>query len=133
MMRLPLHAPSVEMQTIEFIEQMRTKDESGVALLQRYGFRVEVEFHTQLPCANGGMLSNVICIVDAYVPPRYRQRGWFTHYLKMCSLLTGDALIIYGLYGPVRDALVRKGFEQTTPTLLSLEKKPVPPAQAQQG
>lgn len=105
-----LNAPSLELQTVEFYEHACTAELHDNVALQRYGFRVLLEYVPAIVLSTHGVLSDILVIGDVYVPVRYRGRGWLTYYLKLCSSLVGDALMIADPYGPWGDILRLKGF-----------------------
>ncbi|WP_417069489.1 hypothetical protein [Niveibacterium terrae] len=114
-----LQALSVELRTIEFVERSRARGLTASIDLRSRGFRVAVDYEPELACGHLGTLKGVLSVAEVYVPPRYRRRGWLTHYLKMCELLAGDA------WGFVREALVRRGFVsiEFAPEFLVMLKK----------
>lgn len=114
--------PSVELQTLEFVEIARSVGGSHAALIRHHGIRVLLEYEPVFPVHKLGTLNGVLAILDVYVPPRYQRRGWLTAYLKLCHLLVDEAVLIAVMRGPVREALMRGGFEEALPGFLMLRK-----------
>lgn len=122
-MRTSLQAPSIETQTIELLERLRAESTSRIVNLHCNGFRVTIMYEHEVPHGAHHAFNGLVTISNVWVPLRYRRRGWLTYYLKLCEQFAGDALFVESLYGPVRDALLRRGFVSLTPTTLALIKK----------
>ena len=122
-MRLPLQAPSIETQTIELLERLRAESTSRIVNLRCNGFRVTIMYEHEVPNGAHRTFNGLLTVSNVWVPLRYRRRGWLTCYLKLCEQFAGDALFVESLYGPVRDALLRRGFVSLTPSPLAIIKK----------
>lgn len=120
-----LQSLSIELATVEFLEQSRARGVTASVDLRSRGFRVAVDYEPELACGHLGTLKEVLSVAEVYVPPRYRRRGWLTCYLKMCERLAGDALFVVDAWGFVREALVRRGFVpvEFAPEFLMLKRK----------
>lgn len=116
------HVPSVELQTVEFVQMASEASGSHAARLRCHGFRVSLEHETELSVPGVGNLEGVLVITDVYVPVRYRRRGWFTAYLKLCWLLVDQALFVDDVHGAVRDALLGYGFVAVPGNAMMLRK-----------
>lgn len=114
--------PSIELQTVEFVEFARSQGVSRRGELQRGGFRVTLEYQPECSFPRIGTLKDFMLIADVYVPMRYRSRGWLTSYLKMCLMLVSDGLLVCNVNGPVHDALLRMGFEHVAPGWVMFKK-----------
>ena len=116
------HVPSVELQTVEFVQVASEAPGPHAAQLRYHGFRVSLEYEPELSVPGLGTFRDVLAITDVYVPPRHRRRGWLRTYLKLCWLLVDDALFIDEVHGPVRDALIGYGFVAVDGDELMLRK-----------
>lgn len=118
--------PSVELQTLTFVEMARSKGGSHDTLLRCHGFRVSLEYEQELTVRPFGPLKGVLGVFDVYVPSRYRRCGWLTAYLKLCQMLADEAVVVGDTYGPVREALLRRGFVEVSPGVPMLIKHASP-------
>lgn len=116
--------PSVELQTVEFLEVASEAARGRTAQLRYHGFRVSLEYQPELSIPGVGTFKDILVVSDVYVPPRYRRRGWFMTYLKLCWLLVDEALFVDGVYGPVREALIAYGFEVVLEDVLMMRRSP---------
>lgn len=116
--------PSVELQTVEFLEVASEAARARTTQLRYHGFRVSLEYQPELSIPGVGTFKDILVVSDVYVPPRYRRRGWFMTYLKLCWLLVDEALFVDEVYGPGRDALIAYGFEVVLKDVLMMRKSP---------
>ncbi|UGS90975.1 hypothetical protein KOL96_24070 [Ralstonia wenshanensis] len=114
--------PSVELQTVQFVQSARAQGVGRETRLSARGFHVAIEYAPHLPVPDVGEFNGVVAINDVYVPVRYRRRGWFSGYVVLCALLADQALIVADAYGPLREALLRQGFVEVFSDVLILTK-----------
>lgn len=110
--------PSIELQTVEFVEAARALGGARAIELHYGGFRVELEYQSGFFVPGFGDFRGVLIIRRVFVPVRHRERGWLWAYLTMCSRIAEDAIFISCIKGDVRDLFVRRGFEAVSDDLL---------------
>ena len=87
--------PSVESQTIAFIEKVRQRQLArGSSDIKWDGFKVYLRYIRKgyLPPPNEDL--EVIVIASIKVPMKYRQRSWFWRYCQLCLCLAKDGIVI---------------------------------------
>lgn len=89
--------PSLELQTMAFVESAMLRKRTQFASLEWNGFRVRLCYSPSVTVASDCTLADVLLILSAEVPLRYRQRGWLTRYCQLCAMLTGDALLVHNV------------------------------------
>ena len=115
--------PSVELQTVQFVQLARAQGVGRETRLSARGFHVAIEYAPHLPVPDVGEFNGVVAINDVYVPVRYRRRGWFSGYGGLCALLAEQAFIVANAYGPLREALLHQGFVEVFSDVLILTKR----------
>jgi hypothetical protein len=115
-------ALSVELQTVEFIDSARLLGGSRAIRLHARGFRVSLEYESEMTVPGLGAYKQAVAITDVYVPLRVRRKGWFAAYVRLCQLLADEVLIVFDVHGPVRESLLRKGFQVVAPDALMFRK-----------
>jgi hypothetical protein len=82
--------PSLELQTQAFYEKAkRAQRDDGYRLVWN-GFQLDVGYSARFEFRTLGVtLLDVLIVADVFVPPRLRNRGWFTLYCDFCSRLRG--------------------------------------------
>lgn len=76
--------PSIELQTVEFVEAARVLGGARAVELHSGGFRVELEYQTGFLVPGFGDFRGVLIIRRVFVPVRHRECGWLWAYLTMC-------------------------------------------------
>lgn len=115
--------PSLELQTMAFMDAARSSATPQQIRLSRNGFRVCLDFEPELSVPGVGDVQGALAISDVYVPARCRHRGWFTHYWQFCRLLAGGTVFIDDLvHLPLRENLLRHGFREVVPEVMMLGK-----------
>jgi hypothetical protein len=108
-----LKLPSIELQTLAFVEAAMLRQRTVFASLEWNGFRVRLGYSPRIKFANECVLADVLLILSAEVPVRYQRRGWFTRYCQLCAMLSGGALLVHNAKLPeLIHSLERHGFEQ---------------------
>lgn len=117
--------PSIEAQTINFVEESRTlPGRSHTRWLRWDGFWVYVRHRKDYPCGDL-LLSEAIVIANVEVPPAYEGRGWFWRYCQLCLALTDDALVVEEVQNPYLHAAIKRRpeFVEVAPGTFVLRKK----------
>lgn len=119
--------PSIESQTVEFVEESRTMPgRSYTRWLRWNGLWVYVRHRKDYPCGDL-LLREAIVIANVQVPPAYEGRGWFWRYCQLCLALTSDALVVEEVQNPHLYAAIKRkpGFvEVSEGTFVIRKKKP---------
>jgi hypothetical protein len=117
--------PSVETQTIAFIEKSRALPGSCHAKrLQWNGFSVYLRFWKSYPV--GSMeLKEAVVIARVDIPQAYERRGWFWRYCQLCLALTDDALVLEEVLNPYLYAAIKRrpGFVEVAPRTFVIRKR----------
>ena len=117
--------PSIETQTIEFVEESRALPRPAQPRWLRWdGFWVYVRHRKDYPCGDL-LLSEAIVIANVQVPPAYEGRGWFWRYCQLCLALTDDALVLEEVLNPYLYAAIKRRpeFVEVAPGTFVLRKK----------
>jgi hypothetical protein len=93
-MKKPLRIPSIEMQTIAFVDEMRQRRRGGSRHLLWGGFHVYVQFVRTYRNYQVGNYENVFVLHDIDVPERYQRRGWMTYYCRLCWILSDGVFVV---------------------------------------
>ena len=89
--------PSVETQTVAFIEAARAAGRRCNSSLKFRGFRVYL--HYEQTYESGDMvLGETLVIANVRSPECFRNRGWFLHYCELCAGLVDGAVVIECVY-----------------------------------
>lgn len=84
--------PSIEAQTVAFVEAARASDRPGITdLLHWAGFRVYLRYHRNYT-VDDRVIGEVLTIAKVMVPERLQRRGWFWRYCQLCLALVEDAM-----------------------------------------
>lgn len=115
--------PSIESQTIAFVEEARSMPRIKPRWLRWDGFWVYLRHRKDYACGDL-LLREAIVIANVEVPRRYQRRGWFWRYCQLCLALTGDAVVIEEVQNPyLYSALKRRPeFVEVSPTLFVIRK-----------
>jgi len=117
--------PSIETQTVEFIEQARNRPgNSQTRRLRWQGFRAYLRFWRDYPLGHL-ILREAVVIASVGVPPAYAGRGWFWRYCQLCLALSSDALVLEevlhpGLYAALKR---RPEFVEVVPKTFVIRKQ----------
>lgn len=117
--------PSVETQTIAFIEESRALPRPAQPRWLRWGgFWVYLR-HRRDYRIGGLLLREAIVVANVEVPPAYEGRGWFWRYCQMCLALTEDALVLEEVLNPHLHAAIKRRpeFVEVAPGTFVLRKK----------
>ncbi|BBO99431.1 hypothetical protein [Sulfuriferula nivalis] len=100
--------PSVETQTVAFIEAVRAGSRFRNSWIKFRGFEVYLRY-AQTYKSGEMELGETLVIANIMVPGRYQNRGWFMHYCELCSGLVDDAVVIECVENPhLYASLLRK-------------------------
>lgn len=89
--------PSVETQTVAFIEAARAAGRRCNSWLKFRGFRVYLRYEPVY--TSGAMeLGETLVIANVRSPECFRNRGWFLHYCELCAGLVDGAVVIECVY-----------------------------------
>lgn len=106
--------PSVETQTVAFVEAARAARRRSAGWLKFSGFRVYLRYEPVYK--SGDMeLGETLVIANVRSPAYFRDRGWFLHYCELCAGLIDCAVVIECVYNPRLYASLsrRKSFRET--------------------
>jgi hypothetical protein len=95
MMSWSKEIPSLELQTLAFVEQARAHAEVQSVHLEWNGISVCLAFWPSTEIDSSMSARNVIAIVEAVVPPELRRRGWFSRYCQFCAMLADEVLLVH--------------------------------------
>lgn len=85
--------PSVETQTVAFVEAARAAGRRSASWLKFRGFRVYLRYAKTYE--SGEMeLGETLIIANVEVPERFQNRSWFLRYCELCLALVEDAVVI---------------------------------------
>lgn len=119
--------PSIESQTVAFIEESRALPRPAKPRWLRWnGFWVYVR-HRMDYRVGGLLLREAIVVANVEVPLRYQRRGWFWRYCQLCLALTNDALVVEEVQNPfLYSAIKRRSVfvEVSEGTFVIRKKKP---------
>ena len=101
--------PSVESQTLDFMEFARQKGEAMSAWAQWAGFAVFLRYAPSRQLTDALAVGECLAISTIRIPERLQHRGWFWRYCQLCLCIVDDALILEGVVNPaLREALRRR-------------------------
>lgn len=86
--------PSIEAQTVEFIERSRASKRARPARVEWAGFSVYLRYQKQTFFNGHTLHAEVLVIANVNIPPRFQRRGWFWRYCQLCAALADDGIII---------------------------------------
>ncbi|MHB1657291.1 MAG: hypothetical protein ACYCSZ_13095 [Burkholderiales bacterium] len=106
--------PSVETQTVAFVETSRKAGRRSTKQLSFRGFSVYLRY-AQAYTSGEMVLGETLVIANVQVPVRFRNRGWFLHYCELCLALIEDAVVIECVNNPYLYASLsrREAFKET--------------------
>lgn len=119
--------PSIEAQTIEFVEESRVRPgRSHTRWLRWQGFHIYLRYWRDYPLVDLSLREAVV-IANVEIPSAYEGRGWFWRYCQLCLALTDDALVVEEVQNPHLYAAIKRkpGFvEVSEGTFVIRKKKP---------
>ena len=91
--------PSLETQTVAFVELARAQCKRRmVSMWLRWnGFEVYLRYSPRYIAGNVS-IGEVLVIANIEVPKKYQHRGWFWHYLRLCSALTVGGIVVESVH-----------------------------------
>lgn len=95
----PGRLPSVETQTVAFVEAARAAGRRCNSWLKFRGFRVYLRYERTYESGDVA-LGETLVIANVEIPERFRNRGWFLRYCELCLALVEDAVIVECVYNP---------------------------------
>jgi hypothetical protein len=114
--------PSVELQTLFFVQTARALKLRSTETLVHDGFEVTLGLVTDT-MFDGDTLSEAIIIYKVLVPEDRRRRGWFTFYIEFCKLLTHDAVLVCNVTSQaINELLFRRDFCWTADNIYIFRK-----------
>lgn len=113
MPRRPPKLPSIEAQTIAFIDSCKRGSSIDRASLSYGGFYAYLRYDTRLEIAPGRILNDMLTIANVEIPLKLQRRRWFWRYLQLCAALNDGRILVESVVNPgLRMALQRHaGFE----------------------
>lgn len=120
----PPRLPSVEVQTVAFVEAARARGWPIVSEWVRWdGFKVYLRYIREHSIGEEAV-GEILVIASVTVPERFQRRGWFWRYCQMCLALVEDGLAIECVYNPwLHAALARRSpFREWQPNQFVLLK-----------
>lgn len=116
--------PSVETQTVEFVESALGHSDISRRWLEFNGFYVFLRYCPRFTVADV-VLENVLVIANVEIPEKYRNRGWFWRYCQLCAALVEGGVVAESVVNiDLRRSLTKKsGIEELQPGHFFLAKK----------
>jgi hypothetical protein len=103
--------PSLELQTLMFVQSARALKLDQTVELEWNGFKVTVGYSGPR-AMRGQVLKEAITLHSVFVPVKHRRKRWFTFYIEFLKILTEDAVIVTNVQGGfVMLGLARRGFD----------------------
>lgn len=109
--------PTVESQTLAFVEAAKRTGEWHEMEIEAGGFYVHIKYAPVLYLdpllfrRTKARLKNTVSIYAVRIPDAQQRKGWFLRYCQLCSLLVGEALIVDNVEIPtLRNRLASVGF-----------------------
>lgn len=91
------HYPSIELQALAFIEQARSSGSEEQSIDTEWnGFAVELVYAPDFEI-DGRQIGRTLAIMDVSIPPNYQCRKWLLRYCQFCTLLAGDAVVVFAV------------------------------------
>jgi hypothetical protein len=87
------HLPTVELQTLAWMLQVRLRKEDASVLLDQGGYQVKLSYFEHLTIGERS-LHGVLQLEYAYVPTELRGRDWLPRFCQLCHMMTDEAFII---------------------------------------
>jgi hypothetical protein len=117
--------PSVETQTVAFVEHARSQRRAAVSRWLKWGgFAIYLRYYKHYT-AEGVRIGEVLVIASVESPIRYRRRGWFWRYCQLCLALVDDGLIIESVVNEelIKALSMRPEFVEVSPSTFFLKKR----------
>lgn len=117
--------PSVETQTIEFVEESRAlPGPCQTRRLRWQGFSLYLRYWRDYPLVDISLREAVV-IASVGIPEAYEGRGWFWRYCQLCLALTDDALVLEEVLNADLYAAIKRRpeFVEVAPRTFVLRKK----------
>lgn len=89
-----LRLPSVEAQTVAFVEYARQEREPMNAKTRWAGFSAYLRYARERRLTDSLVVGECLTIASVYIPDHLQHRGWFWRYCQMCQCLVNDALVL---------------------------------------
>lgn len=86
--------PSVETQTMAFVDAARQGSDITNRWLEFAGFAVYLRYAQSLVLTDALTVGECITLATIKVPTRYRHRGWFWRYCQLCAALVEDSVVL---------------------------------------
>lgn len=100
--------PSVETQTVAFVEFARQGGEIMSTWVEWAGFAVYLRYAPSRRLTDSLEVGECIAISTIHIPDRLQHRGWFWRYCQLCLGLVEDALVLEGVVNPSLRASLRQ-------------------------
>lgn len=116
--------PSVEAQTVAFVESARASDRPYTAdMLHWAGFWVYLRYDRNYT-VDDEVIGEVLTIAKVQVPERLQRRGWFWRYSQLCAALVEDAVVVENVFNPHLHAALerREAFQLLSPKVFVMYK-----------
>jgi hypothetical protein len=123
--RRGLVLPSVETQTLAFVDAARQGGSIRNRWLEFAGFAVYLRYAQSLALTDGLVLGECITLGTLEVPARYRHRGWFWRYCQLCAALVEDGVVVESVVNRtlLASLRLRPGFVEYAPANFVLRKR----------
>lgn len=86
--------PSIESQTLAYVEAARRQRRYPAQWLDWGGFRVFLRYQRFYRLDTELQPGEVLVIASVEVPERYQRRGWFWRYCQLCASVVKDGLVL---------------------------------------
>ena len=116
--------PSVETQTVEFVEESRAlPGRSQTRRLRWNGFSLYLRYWRDYPLVDLSLREAVV-IASVGIPEAYEGRGWFWRYCQLCLALSEDALVVEEVLNPHLYAAIKRRpeFVEVAPATFVIRK-----------
>lgn len=109
--------PSLELQTVAFLDRVLVGNEPQSIRLSWNGFRVSLFYEPAFVVSENAPGGPALVISNVYVPLRFRRRGWLTQYWQMCWFVSGIGLALNDVTIPaIQIQLLQLGFRKVEGT-----------------
>ncbi len=122
----PPRLPSIETQTVAFVEAARARNRRGIVScrVEWRGFNGYLRYCRNMPMGTMPM-GEVLVIATVEIPEELQRRGWFLRYCQLCCALVEHGVVIESVVNPeLEEALTRRpAFKRIGSNTFYLEKR----------
>jgi hypothetical protein len=94
MPRRPPKIPSVEAQTVAFLDACKHGHSIEHSTMQYAGFSIYLRYALQMQLSPERTVRNLLIIGNVDIPEKLRDRGWFWRYVQLCAALNDGHLLV---------------------------------------